>query len=96
MINGVTNQVDMLDASNPGSLTKIKSLDVSSYGRGPTSVNVNGDMVAVSMTGKNNSQELGRVVFFDTDGNYLNDVEVGHLPDMVTFTPNTLDAFSSC
>lgn len=26
--------------------------------------------------------------FFDVDGNYLTDVEVGVLPDMVTFSPD--------
>lgn len=32
----------------------------------------------------------GSVVFFDTDGNFLVQVTVGSLPDMVTFMPNGL------
>lgn len=88
MINGAANTVDLLDASTPGTLTKKSSLDVSAYGAGPTSVNVYGDMVAIAMTGAASSQDTGKVVFFSTDGVYLNAVKVGHLPDMVTFTPD--------
>lgn len=88
MINGATNQVDMLDASNPSAITKIKSLDLSQYGSGPNSIAVKGDVVAIAMAGINSNQEKGRVVFYDTDGTYINDVEVGYLPDMLTFTPD--------
>lgn len=35
-----------------------------------------------------NTQKPGPVVFFDTDGEVLNSVEVGALPDMLTFSPD--------
>jgi hypothetical protein len=35
-----------------------------------------------------NKQDPGSVVFFDIDGNLLNSVTVGALPDMLTFTPD--------
>ncbi|MEM7396341.1 MAG: choice-of-anchor I family protein, partial [Verrucomicrobiota bacterium] len=46
------------------------------------------DGVIVAAVENTNKQANGRAVFYDTDGNHLSDVEVGALPDMITFTPD--------
>ena len=45
-------------------------------------------IIAVAAANKVNKTENGRVFLYDTDGEYLGDIEVGNLPDMVTFTPD--------
>jgi uncharacterized protein len=58
----------------------------------PNSVAVKNGIVAVAYAVQNtttNAQDLGRVSFFNAaDGTFLNSVEVGYLPDMLTFTPD--------
>jgi hypothetical protein len=87
VINGATNQVDVLDCQDPSNLHLLFSIDLTAYGSGPTSVDVHDGLVAVSVVALVKT-DPGKVVFFDPDGNYLNDVTVGALPDMVTFTPD--------
>ncbi len=58
----------------------------------PNSVAVKNGIVAVAyalVDAATNAQQVGRVSFFNAaDGNFLNSVEVGFLPDMVAFTPD--------
>lgn len=82
------DQLDIINFSDPSNPTTVSTIDLKSYGKGTTSVAVKNGVVAVNVTGINNEQENGSVIFFDTDGTYLNKVTVGALPDMVTFTPN--------
>ena len=87
VINGATDQVDVLDCQDPSSLQLLFSIDLSPYGSSPTSVDVKDGLAAVSVVAPVKT-DPGKVVFFDTDGDYLNDVTVGSLPDMVIFTPD--------
>ena len=48
-------------------------------------VHPGGDYFAVSAPAVDKTQP-GTVAFYDKDGNYLNHVTVGSLPDMVTFS----------
>ncbi|MBX3044201.1 MAG: choice-of-anchor I family protein [Candidatus Kapabacteria bacterium] len=84
LTSAIENRFDISDFSNPSIIQKIKSINMTPYG-GITSVAVNNGVVAVASP---NADETlpGKVVFFDTDGNYLNHVTVGSLPDMVVFT----------
>lgn len=79
---------DIVDFSNPLNPTQISQISIAQYGAGITSVAVKNGLVAVSVTGLVSEQDNGSVVFFDTDGNYLNTVQVGALPDMLAFTPD--------
>jgi uncharacterized protein len=58
----------------------------------PNSVAVKNGIVAVAYAVQNNTtlaQQPGRVSFYNAaDGAFLNSVEVGFLPDMLTFTPD--------
>jgi hypothetical protein len=77
--------IDILDASEPTAPTLVTA--VRGLGGTPNSVDVAGGLVAVAVG--NPVHDLpGEVVFLDTDGLELSRVEVGALPDMLTFTPN--------
>ncbi|MGF1599088.1 MAG: choice-of-anchor I family protein [Acidimicrobiales bacterium] len=77
--------IDVLDITDPTSPALVKS--ITGLGGTPNSVDVNDGVVAVAVENPV-KDEPGEVVFFDTDGNELNRVQVGALPDMLTFTPN--------
>lgn len=85
--NGADAAIDVLDASNPSNLTKLFSIDITAYGAAANSIAVQNGIVAAAIENEN-SQNRGTVAFFDTDGNFLNSVRVGALPDMLTFTPD--------
>jgi len=95
--------VEVLNLTNPSSPTKITdlALDTSTLPTGfnlvPNSVavgkadTVSAGIVAVALAVKDdlNNQEIGQVQFFNAaDGSYIRTVNVGYLPDMVTFTPD--------
>lgn len=89
-INGLDNQVIVIDLTNPSAPAQLTSstIDISTYGASPNSIAVYGDILAVAVEATV-KQDAGSVVFFNaTNGTYLNDLEVGALPDMLTFTPN--------
>ncbi len=86
MTSAIQDRLDIADFSNPEAIVFISSVNMASYG-GITSVAVKNGVVAVASPNAN--EELnGSVVFFDTDGNFLKQVTVGALPDMITFTPD--------
>ena len=86
MTSAIQKRLDIANFSNPAAITLVTSIDMSSYG-GITSVAVKNGVVAV--TSPNANEQLdGSVVFFDTDGNFLKQVIVGALPDMIVFTPD--------
>ena len=87
VINSDDATVDILNISDPTQPTFVKAIDATLYGGGANSVAVHKGVVAVAIEAET-ATDPGFVVFFDADGNYLNQVTVGSLPDMVTFTPN--------
>ncbi|WP_428738749.1 choice-of-anchor I family protein [Sulfurimonas sp.] len=88
--NGAANAIDVIDISDPASPTKVTSLDLSTYGTGVNSVTAYDGKIAVAVEVKSTdglyTNSKGKVVFFSVDGTFLKSVEVGYLPDMVTFT----------
>lgn len=56
-------------------------------GDGINSIAIQDGIVAAAIEGEA-ADDLGTIVFFDIEGNVLNQVNVGALPDMVTFTPD--------
>lgn len=93
--NGEDGTIDIFTIGADGSITSFAVVDLSSYGDGANSVAVKNGIVAAAVEAEV-SQDNGKIVFFDTDGNYLNDQEVGALPDMVTFTPNGQYVLAAC
>lgn len=85
--NSFSNSVTILDASVPSNPQLYKTISLAAYGGIVNSVAVKGNMVAVAAE-DNIKQNNGKIVFFDLDGNFLNQVTVGALPDMVTISPD--------
>ncbi|MBE9136574.1 choice-of-anchor I family protein [Nodosilinea sp. LEGE 07088] len=83
--------VDLSDPTNP---TALQLIDLSAFGAGINSVAVKNGMLAVAVQGEEVTDD-GTVVFLDVDGNVLNSVTVGALPDMVTFTPDGTKVLSA-
>jgi 2',3'-cyclic-nucleotide 2'-phosphodiesterase / 3'-nucleotidase / 5'-nucleotidase len=77
--------IDILDVSDPTSPTLVGTIDA--LGGNPNSVAISRGIVAVAV--ENPVKDLpGWVVFFNTDGVERKRIEVGSLPDMLTFTPD--------
>ncbi len=86
-ISSLTDVFDIIDFSNPTAPNVIKTVNMLPYG-GITSVAVKNGIIAVASPNGSNAQQNGSVVFFDIDGNFIKQVNVGVLPDMITFTPD--------
>ncbi len=85
--NRAEKNVTVLDLSDPSAPAELAPLDVAPFGDVPLSVDVAGALVAVAVQASP-STDPGKVVFFSTDGAFLNAVAVGSLPDKVKFTPD--------
>lgn len=87
-VNGATGGLDMLDISNVSAPRLVGSVDLSRYGSGANSVAAYGGVVAVAVQAKTKT-DAGSVVLLDAAGKELaQPVQVGALPDMLTFTPD--------
>lgn len=96
--NAATRMIDILDASNPAALNKVAQLELTTDINDPllgnvNSVAVHGKLLAACLERDdglgNSKQGRGIVAFYDIDTRgLLKTVEVGYLPDMVTFTPD--------
>ncbi len=86
-VNGATSTIDVISLANPSVPSYEFSISLAAFGRQANSVAIRNGIVAAAVEA-NVKTDNGRLVFFDTSGNYLNDVAVGALPDMVTFTPD--------
>lgn len=86
VINANDSTVDVLDIQNPEQPVKLGTIDATAEGATANSVAVYGDLVAVAIEAAV-KQDNGKVVFYNsTDLSKVGEVEVGALPDMVTFT----------
>lgn len=85
--NAVGNRLDRWDLSDPAAPQALSSIDLAPYGAGPNSVAVANGIVAVAVEAAPRT-DPGVVAFFNAAGNFLGQVTVGALPDMVTFTPD--------
>ncbi len=80
--NADANSIGRLDISNPAQPSLLGYIDCSPYGGGVNSVVAASNFIAVAVE-DTLKQNPGFIVFFDLNGNYLNQVQVGALPDMV-------------
>jgi hypothetical protein len=87
VINAKAATVDVLDIQEPSEPIKIYTIDVTPFGAVANSVAVRDGLVAVAI--ENPSRQLpGKVVFFDRNFEVVAAVNVGAVPDMLTFTPD--------
>ncbi len=78
--------VSIIDARDPSHLVNFDTLDVSALGS-PTSVAVRDGIFAVALANATKT-DRGTVAFYKPSGELLVTVQVGALPDMVTYTPD--------
>ncbi len=77
----------MIYLPTPTNPTPFSAIDLSAYGISANSVAVKNGIVAIAIEAANGI-DPGKVVFYDTAGTFINEVTVGVLPDMVTFSPD--------
>ncbi|WP_050009567.1 choice-of-anchor I family protein [Flavobacterium sp. B17] len=85
-ISSITDVFDIINFSNPNLPSVINTINMAPYG-GITSIAVKNGIIAAASP-NTNPQQNGSVVFFDINGNFLKQVTVGALPDMITFSPD--------
>ena len=87
--NGNDGTVDVISIADPATPVKLSTLVFPApfEDLAPTSVAVNDGIVAVAVPA-DTVTDPGHVLFFDTGGTFQSSVEVGALPDMLTFTPD--------
>ena len=82
-----TALLQVLDISNPTSPKLVRELDMSPYGGIANSVAIRDGLVAIAVEAKTKT-DPGKVVFFNAAGTFQGSVNVGALPDMLTFSPD--------
>ncbi|MDJ0687399.1 MAG: choice-of-anchor I family protein [Xenococcaceae cyanobacterium MO_188.B32] len=88
--NKATNQIDVLNITNPATPFLQQSITIENINSDLGTVNsvaFGNGMLAAAVENKN-AQAPGKVLFFNANGEFLNSVNVGALPDMLTFIPN--------
>ena len=81
--NSIGGKLDIVNFSNPSNLNLISSINILPYGNINSVAVFNGTLaLAIENT---NPQDSGKVVFLNKDGEFLNQVKVGMMPDMITF-----------
>ncbi|MCF8411497.1 MAG: choice-of-anchor I family protein, partial [Crocinitomicaceae bacterium] len=83
IVNSIAGKLDIVNFANPSTPVAITSINLSTYG-GINSIVAHNGVVACAIESVP-AQNNGKVVFFDANGVYINQVEVGAMPDMITF-----------
>ncbi|NBY41468.1 MAG: hypothetical protein EBQ66_11475 [Flavobacteriia bacterium] len=81
--NSIAGKLDIVNFSNPSNPVLINSIVLSAYGN-INSVVAHDSVVAMAIESVP-AQNNGKVVFFDYNGNFISQVTVGAMPDMITF-----------
>ena len=87
VVNGQAATVDVLSIRDPSQPEKIGQIDVTSFGAVANSVAVHEGVIAVAVENAEKTNP-GMVVFFNRHLKLLGAVQVGALPDMLTFSPD--------
>ncbi len=81
--NSLGAKIDIINFDNPATPSLITSIPVSPYGN-INSLTVKNGIVAAAIENAV-PEAAGKVVFFDTNGVFISQVNVGAMPDMITF-----------
>ena len=84
--NSIAAKLDIVNFANPALPVLITSISTTPYGN-INSVVAHDSIVALAIE-NSNPQLNGSVVFLDYNGNFLSQVTVGAMPDMITFNKN--------
>ncbi|MGB0864380.1 MAG: choice-of-anchor I family protein [Saprospiraceae bacterium] len=86
--NSISQTIDILNITHPEEPVLVTQVDISPYGNIANSVvHLKNGYFAAAIE-DNVKQNAGKVVFFESNGKYANQVKVGALPDMITVTPD--------
>jgi hypothetical protein len=85
--NAQANTIGVLDIRNPLNPISVDTIILAPYGGVVNSVAVSNGIVAVAVQATDATQN-GKVIFFNTNGDFQKSFTVGALPDMLTFTPD--------
>ena len=84
----ILNKIDVIDISNPALISVIHSISMVPYGGYVNSVAVSNGKLAAAVE-STDKQAAGKIVVFNTSTYAeIKSINVGALPDMVTFTPD--------
>lgn len=87
VVNFALSRIDVLNVSNPASPQFLFAIPTADLGGAPNSVAVSNGLVVVAIENTPKT-DPGTVAFYNADGQLLNALTAGALPDMVTFTPD--------
>lgn len=87
VVNAEQSAIDVLDLTNPATLSLVASAPLLDYGSKPNSVACHNGLIAVAMSA-NPKQDPGSVLFLSSGGNVIHTLQVGAEPDMLTFSPD--------
>jgi DNA-binding beta-propeller fold protein YncE len=87
VVNAQAARIDVVSIANPATPTLIGVIEVTAYGAVANSVAVHDGIIAVAVEAEVKS-DPGKVVFFDSALQFVSQVTVGALPDMLTFSPD--------
>ncbi|HYP07478.1 MAG TPA: choice-of-anchor I family protein [Bryobacteraceae bacterium] len=88
VVNGDTPSIDIVDVSDPSKPKLLNRVSIPErFGRSANSIAVRNGVIAVAAEAADR-QQPGWVFFIDPAGRILSGVNVGAVPDMVTFTPD--------
>lgn len=87
VVNAASGKIDVLDIRQPTQPVLLFNIDLSAYGSSVNSVAVHRGLVAAAVQNTVKT-EPGKVVLLNADGQVQGAVDVGALPDMLTFTPD--------
>jgi len=85
VVNVANRAIDVIDIKKPKEPKFLFAIDLKPFGKSANSVAVHKGIVAAAVEADPKT-DAGMAVFFDVHGTLLNAVEVGALPDMITFT----------
>jgi hypothetical protein len=81
--NSIGAKLNIVSFSDPYAPTLISTIDISTYGN-INSVAAKNGLIAMAIE-NSNPQQNGFIVFLDTNGVFLNQVNAGAMPDMILF-----------
>ncbi len=81
--NSIAGKIDIINFSNPAAASLISSINIKPWGN-INSIAIRNGVVAAAVE-NNDPQAPGKVVFYNTNGDSLKSVDVGAMPDMITF-----------
>jgi hypothetical protein len=83
---GDVTRIDILNLSNPATPLSAGSIDVSAYGGNVNSVDVHDGKLAAAVESFNKTDNGKVVIFRTSDNSFVREVNVGALPDMITYS----------